>query len=277
MVPKLDFKSSPNYRSHGKGFLLTLRRCGFARGKNASFDGYFMPVGKPYQRKFHATTQRQTFFPLIKCGCNFQSTGNDMLQINKSGAVVDDHVKNAISPFIEHADMKVVHGIIVHQTGGSTAQSSLDSYKNKGANGAHFLIDKDGTIYQTASVHKQTWHVGKLKCRCMLELKCSPAEKKLNQTYNPTKENEREQKKPYPDRFPSNQDSIGIELVGEAVATDPKKPSDQTYVTVTEAQNKSLKWLVGELEITLNIPTTEVFRHPVVSRKNPSEASTARW
>ena len=165
----------------------------------------------------------------------------------------------------------------MHQTGGSTAESSLASYKNKGANGAHFLIDKDGAIYQTASVYKQTWHVGKLKSRCMMELKCSPAETKLNKTYSPTDENTREQKKSSPDRFPSNRDSLGIELVGEAVANDPKKPADKTYVKVTDAQNKSLKWLVQQLEITLGIPTTEVFRHPTVSRKSPSEASTAQW
>ena len=78
-------------------------------------------------------------------------------------------------------------------------------------------------------------------------------------------------------RFPSDQDSIGIELVGEAVAVDPKKPTEKTYVKVTDAQNTSLKWLVEQLEVTLCIPTTEVFRHPTVSRKNPSEASTAQW
>lgn len=55
------------------------------------------------------------------------------------------------------------------------------------------------------------------------------------------------------------------------------QPAILTYETVTAEQNKSLKWLVSELEMTLNIPTTEVFRHPTVSRKNDSEASTAQW
>lgn len=49
------------------------------------------------------------------------------------------------------------------------------------------------------------------------------------------------------------------------------------YLTVTDAQNKSLQWLVAELEMTLGIATTEVFRHLTVSRKNASEASTAKW
>ena len=51
----------------------------------------------------------------------------------------------------------------------------------------------------------------------------------------------------------------------------------KTYEMVTDAQNNSLSWLVRELAATLKLPVTEVFRHPTVSRKNPSEASTAKW
>jgi N-acetyl-anhydromuramyl-L-alanine amidase AmpD len=171
----------------------------------------------------------------------------------------------------------VVKGIIVHQTGGATAKSTLESYKIAGANGAHFLIDKDGTIYQTASVYKKTAHVGRLRSRCMLELKCTPAETKLNAKYSPTNEHDREKVKAVPARFPSNDDAIGIELVGVASALDPKKPAILTYETVTAEQNKSLKWLISELVMTLAIPVTEVFRHPTVSRKNDTEASTAKW
>jgi len=201
-----------------------------------------------------------------------------MLHIDKRGVVVDTRIVKAISPTIERGSMTVIRGIIVHQTGAATAQSSLESYKRAGANGAHFLIDKDGTIYQTASVKKKTWHIGKLKSRCVLEVKCSMEEKKLNTKFNPSLESKREMKKSVPDRFPSNQDAIGIELVGEALPRGTSIPEEQkTYEPVTEAQNKGHGWLVRELAVTLNLPLTEVFRHPTVSRKNPSEASTARW
>lgn len=201
-----------------------------------------------------------------------------MLHIDQQGMVLDQRVIKAIRPSIERGPMKVVRGLIVHQTGGATAQSSLDSYQRASANGAHFLIDKDGTIYQTASIKRQTWHVGKLKSRCMLEARCSTAEQKLNATFAPSLENKREMRKVVPDRFPSNQDAIGIELVGEALPRGAAIPEEKkTYEPVTEAQNKALRWLVRELSVTLNIPLTEVFRHPTVSRKNPSEASTAKW
>lgn len=201
-----------------------------------------------------------------------------MLHLDKEGIIVDKRIIQARRLSIERGPMKAVRGLIVHQTGAATAQSSLDSYKRVSANGARFLIDKDGTIYQTASIKKQTWHVGKLKSRCMLEARCSEAEQKLNAKFNPSMENKREMKKSVPDRFPSNRDALGIELVGEPLPRGAAIPEEKKiYEPVTEAQNDALHWLVQELTITLNIPFTEVFRHPTVSRKNPSEASTARW
>lgn len=201
-----------------------------------------------------------------------------MILVDATGVVVNARVKRALSPSIERGAMKAIHGIIVHQTGGPTAQSTLDGYKRSSANGAHFLIDSDGTIYQTASLHKQTWHVGKLKARCVLEKRCTPVELKELLRFNPTKEDRRELAKNVPDRFPSNQDSIGIELVGEALPRGNSVPDQKkTYEPVTGKQNTSLQWLVTELAFTLKVPMTEIFRHPDVSRKNPSEASTAKW
>jgi len=171
---------------------------------------------------------------------------------------------------IEHNVMDAIHGIIVHQTGGSTAASALSSYLNKGANGAHLLVDKDGTVYQTASFLRQTWHVGKLRSRCLAEHRCSPKEIKELTRFNPKAENQREAKKVVPDRYPSNTDAIGIELVGRSDAHD-------LYEPVTAAQNRALAWLVAEIRDTYCIMLSEVFRHPTVSRKTESEASTARW
>lgn len=192
-----------------------------------------------------------------------------MLIIDKEGMVTDPKVKAARATTIERGPMDKVNGIIVHQTGGGTAESSLSSYKAASANGAHFLIDKDGTIHQTASIYKQTWHVGKLQSRCVLEKTCSEVDLTALKKFNPKRENDREMEKSVPERYPANVDSIGIEIVGKAVK--------DVYETVNEAQNASLLWLVAELSATLKVPMSEVFRHPTVSRKNPTEASTAKW
>ncbi len=203
-----------------------------------------------------------------------------MLTIDAAGMITDPRVRNARATTIERGDMSAVNGIIVHQTGGATAASSLNSYKTSVA-GAHFLIDKDGTIYQTASLYKRTNHVGRLRARCLAEHRCSPAETKALQSFNPRAEHIREMAKSTPDRYPSNQDSIGIELVGETVANGDfgrvAGAPERVYITVTDPQNASLKWLIDEISVSLKVPMMEVFRHPTVSRKTESEASTARW
>ena len=176
---------------------------------------------------------------------------------------------------IERGALKEVKGIVVHQTESPTAQSTFNSYSKPGANGAHFLIDKDGSIYQTASLEQKTQHVGRLKSRCQAEGDCSPADAKANKRWDPGAMNLREQAKPAGERFPSNSDSIGIELVGQALPVKGQK--EKVYETVTDAQNAALSWLVKELKSEYAVPDSEVFRHPDISWKNMTEASTAKW
>ncbi|MBN3782492.1 N-acetylmuramoyl-L-alanine amidase [Burkholderia sp. Ac-20345] len=191
--------------------------------------------------------------------------------------VVTPRVVRARKIQIERGAMQRVSGIVVHQTGGSTAASALNSYQNASATGAHFLIEKDGTIYQTASLKKQTWHVGRIKARCVAEMRCTPVELQQLRRFDPRGENQREMRKAVPERYPSNTDSIGVELVGEALPLNEPNPDRRTYVAAPDAQNDSLRWLIHALSITLHVPMTEVFRHPVVSRKNRTEAARVKW
>jgi N-acetyl-anhydromuramyl-L-alanine amidase AmpD len=200
------------------------------------------------------------------------------MRIDKDGLVQDPRVRIARSAHMERGAMHQVRGIIVHQTDSDAASATLNSYRNTGAAGAHFLIDRDGTTYQTASVYQGTWHVGRLKARCMAEHRCTPVEVAALKKFSPRGENEREMKKSVPERYPSNQDSIGIEIVGLALPRGPAVPDERkTYEAVSDAQNASLKWLVAALSSALGVSMTEVFRHPTVSRKNQTEAATARW
>jgi N-acetyl-anhydromuramyl-L-alanine amidase AmpD len=199
-----------------------------------------------------------------------------MLHIDDLGHVLNRRVTRSIMQSIERGPMTHVRGIIVHQTGGPTAQATLNSYAAGGA-GAHFLIDKDGAIYQTASVLKVTWHVGKLRARCLAENRCAPTEIQKLLGMSPTPRNRHEMKKQVPNRYPSNEDSIGIEVVGQAFPLNEPNADKRTYESVTEQENISLKWLVEELTMTLGVPMTEIFRHPVVSQKNVTEAGTAKW
>lgn len=207
-----------------------------------------------------------------------------MFYVDDNGYIDDDRIVVKIFGKIEHGKLDKVNGIVVHQTNGPTASSTFNSYSHDGANGAHFLIDKDGTIYQTASLFKVTWHVGKNRSKCFIEKKCEPAEFKkiagLEMLGATQKISNLEKKKPFPDRFPNNKDSIGIEIVGQA--KDMKVKDEMTgektiYEEVNDMQNASLKWLVAELAYTLNVSMVDIYRHPDIGRKNLTEASTAKW
>lgn len=139
------------------------------------------------------------------------------MQIDKDGLVRDPRVRIARAATLERGSMHSVKGIIVHQTDSSTANATLNSYSNPKANSAHFLIARDGTIFQTASVFQVTWHVGPLKSRCLAEHRCTPVELAALKRFNPSGEHRRESAKAAPERYPSNQDSIGIEIVGLAL------------------------------------------------------------
>lgn len=141
------------------------------------------------------------------------------------------------------------------------------------------MIETDGLIYQTASIYQQTWHVGQLKARCLAENRCTPVELRSLRRCNPEHEHEHEQEMRMRarDRDPSNEDSIGIELVDEAPPRDSNIPDAQTrYQCVTDAQNASLRWLIPELAQTLPPPDGGLQTSDGIE-KNPTGASTASW
>lgn len=87
-----------------------------------------------------------------------------------------------------------------------------------------------------------------------------------------------EMAKHVPQRYPSNEDSVGIDIIGAVVTGKGQNPAEQgLYETVNEQQNASLHWLIAKLTSTFGISMTEILRHPAVSRKNPTEARSASW
>lgn len=199
-----------------------------------------------------------------------------MSTIDKDGMLVAPKVKLKRYKSIEHGKLPAVEAIVVHQTDAPTAQHTFNGY-NAGGNGTHFLISKAGEVYQTASLGMRCYHVGRLiksKCLTLNKASCkNPAMSNiLTMSWRARIKalDAHERAKSYPDRFPVNSDSVGIELVG-------KHLDDKTYETVTAQQNTSLQWLINELNKHFNKTSSDVYRHPAVSYKNPGEASTAKW
>ena len=204
-----------------------------------------------------------------------QRARNIGIIIDKDGYVVHPFVMvRRIAP-LGRRPMDEINGIIVHQTGGHSLQGALASAAQRGGIGAHFYIDVDGTIIQAASLDRACGHVGLLKSRRLAEHRCQPDEAKRLMAMKPAELSKSEYQREFPDRYPSNRDSIGIELVG-GYQDIPGKP-EPVYDPVTTRQQMSLKWLVQVICKYRGVSATEVYRHPAVSWKVPTETVSAQW
>ena len=199
-----------------------------------------------------------------------------MSSIDKDGMLISPKVIQNRFAHLEHGDLMAIHGIVIHQTDSADAQSVFRSYC-KSANGGHFLIAKSGLIYQTASLKKRCFHVGRLiKSKCLEISKGNCKDQNLAKisvmgwTRRIKAIDGIERQKKYPDRYPVNSDSIGVEIVGKHI-------NDRQYEVVNLLQTNSLKWLVGELYKHFRLDSDDVYKHPEISYKNPGEAASATW
>jgi len=200
--------------------------------------------------------------------------------IINGGKVVHSRVINRIDARIEKGALNAVHALVVHQTGAATSRSVFGSYAN-GQNGAHFLIDVDGRLYQTARVTQKCWHVGRIRAKCQHLRSCSSTDlAAINQILFRRGDSyavrikalhDHEAAKAYPHRYPTNEDSIGIEIVS---AFDVRADA---YASVNRSQNESLSWLVAALEGALALSDSDVYTHGTIGYKQVSEGATAKW
>ena len=198
----------------------------------------------------------------------------------QDGVIRNTRIKNDIYSQIEKGKLIKVNAIVLHQTGSNSSESAYFSYKS-GQNGAHFLIEKNGSIVQTARINQKCWHVGAIRSKCYELKSCSVQgfnevqavlfKKGESYALRVKKLNRLESDKDYPERYPTNEDSIGIEIVG---AFDLKL---NQYEMVSREQNIALAWLVKLLQTALDMDDDDIYRHPEVSYKKPSEAKSATW
>ncbi len=175
-----------------------------------------------------------------------------------NGTIVQKHFKN-----LEHGPLKKVDALVLHRTNSSTAQSTLNSYQHQTV-GAHYLVDTDGTTYQTASLAQKTYHAGKLVQRCKETQTCTEAELKLK---GPITIHQEEIKKIYPVRYPANHDSIGIEVVGLF------NEDIQKYEPPTSVQYQAVHRLVDALKEKYQLDNGDIYKHGMISAKMETEGA----
>lgn len=200
-----------------------------------------------------------------------------MLVIDAHGWVANPKIKQEPRATIEHGPLSSIRAVILHRTAAPTAKSTLEAWKSK-QEGAHFLISENGVIYQCASLKQKCWHAGKLYARCTKEKSCSKEEADtLDALLRKPKASwgerfrlvtNHELEKKYPERYPHNHDSLGIEVVG-AIAK-----SGGEYPSVSDIVLNSLTWLLDELSTSYSLTLNDIYAHGDIAHKEPSEGKT---
>ncbi len=148
-------------------------------------------------------------------------------------------VRKQAKYFDERPKETDIDTIVLHHTASNSDEHSLNTLQgNRGKEvSAHYMIGKDGTIYQLVDDQKRAWHAGEGSMK------------------DPTTGK--------PDGKDLNDRSIGIEIVNEGDGED----------TYTEAQYKALETLVPYLTKQYNIPTENIVGHKDVAdqKKNPKK------
>ncbi|WP_218057390.1 peptidoglycan recognition protein family protein, partial [Gilliamella sp. Fer1-1] len=191
---------------------------------------------------------------------------NKKTYINNEGFICSDSITQYQVKKLERGNIIGPNAIVLHRTfsKGSAINVIENTWKspwNKDNIGAHFVIDKDGTIYQVVSLKKYANHVGKIRPRCALTGNCDSTykSKTLREQYLS------ELKKDYPERYPYNQDSIGIEVV--AWWDDKTKLWDDA----TPQQLESIRNLVIFLQKEFNLNDKDLYQHQCIAYKTSGE------
>lgn len=201
-----------------------------------------------------------------------------MLVIDKTGWISNPKINKEPRAAIEHSPLPVINAIVLHRTGSGTATSVLNAWKTQ-KEGTHFLISETGKVYQTASVKKQCWHVGKLYSRCRSVSSCSEDDAKAIENILHKKNTgwgkkfrlvtRHELKKEYPIRFPHNHDSLGIEVVG-LISKD-----NEIYEIPNKEQLSSLFWLLEEILSTYPLSVKDIYAHGRIAHKDRKKSEGA--
>lgn len=202
------------------------------------------------------------------------------MNINEQGWIEHNGVMIDPIPGLGHVTMsQPINAIVLHRTAWTNAMDTIRGWKNGGnPNGTHFIITECGNIRQHVSLLKSTWHMGRVRARCLKTRTCSKADlkkyKEIREGAGTLKskqvavKNYERANKAYPERYPMNDDSVGIEIVGHTatyndIGTYPKPP----YQVM-----QAVDWLVTALMALLDLDTVDLYAHAAVAHKNHSEA-----
>ncbi|MCL9670321.1 hypothetical protein [Citrobacter sp. MNAZ 1397] len=98
-----------------------------------------------------------------------------VIYVDPEGYIQNAEITKKTVKELEHGEMDKINAIILHRT--KSSSEPFDSFKTK-KEGTHFVVAKNGTLYQSASLFEWTPHIGKIRSRCQEEKTWSNEEKK---------------------------------------------------------------------------------------------------
>jgi RHS repeat-associated protein len=164
------------------------------------------------------------------------STKGEILNIQPNGMILNPRITQNRIPKLERKPIAdLVSSIILHRTVSSSTQSTIGSFKSRGV-GTHFLIGKDGSILQTASLSFATSHLRESQIKKGTGIK--------------------------------NNNAIGIEVVGNY------NEKTKQWDPLTPEQTKSTAYLVNSLTKTYYLGSDAVRNHEDIQPKTAGEGRT---
>ncbi|KGM53375.1 hypothetical protein N800_06400 [Lysobacter daejeonensis GH1-9] len=166
---------------------------------------------------------------------------------------------------LEKGTMDGPKAVVLHRTDSGGIASPLKSFES--GIGTHFIVDKDGTVYQAASLLKKTAHVGKIKSRCFDSGSCPVDEMKKIKSWGwaPAKVYAHEKSKDYPARYPMNEDSVGIETVADH--------DGKSWEAPTPAQARAIQSIIQIIKREYGLDNADIYEHDRISYKTPGEGA----
>jgi len=211
--------------------------------------------------------------------------------VDEQGFVINPRVEKVEQKTIYSRSIEVfkdktkVNAIVLHRTDDSKGSQTLATAKSQ-KQGGHFTIEggvgtktkdisgKDGAIYQFGSLRKSVSHVGKIRPR-----PTDPDPSKKKKWLGGDSYHSKEIQKKYPDRFPYNGDSIGIEVIGLCLTTaaELKKNGgwEAEWEPLTQEQIINTAWLTkGLLQYFELDKDADIYAHEIIRSKTWDEGGT---
>jgi len=195
------------------------------------------------------------------------------IKLDKDGFFVSKKITKKHKTILEHGKISSIKAIVLHRTNSSSVKNIIGN----SSEGTHFWIEKDGTIYQAASLNKKTWHVGS---GLYSKEKDETGKGNYENTWPHKKRGAAELKKNYPNRYPINSDSVGIEVAGLWTKTSGKETTGKykgelkgKWDDLTKEQEKSIVCICQALKKEYSLNNSDIYAHDEIKPKTKGEGS----